>query len=94
MLLHDGGFILLKLLPQMVKLLLRAGSLKANYLCIVSHHFMSAGDLATPQGRERLAACAFRVPINGALQPMCAVNALGLREAFYGRPAPANLIAA
>jgi len=94
MLLHHGGFMLLKLLPQLVKLLGRAGSLKANYLCIVSHHFMSAGDLATPQGRERLATCAFRVPINGALQPMCAVNALGLREAFYRRPAAANLVAA
>jgi hypothetical protein len=34
-------------------------------------------------GQERLANCAFRVPVNGRLEPMCAVNALGLRDDFY-----------
>ena len=93
-LLRHGGFVLLRLLPHLVKLLSRAGSFKANYLCIVSHHFMSSGELATPKGQERLAACAFRVPVNGSLQPMCAVNALGLREAYYRRPTAADLVAA
>ena len=50
---------------------------------------MSAAEIATPLGQERLDACAFQVPINGELKSMCAVNALGLREEFYraGKPA-------
>jgi MoaA/NifB/PqqE/SkfB family radical SAM enzyme len=80
---HHSGFIVRRLLPAFVKLLRRARSFNANYLCIVSHHFMSAAEMKTPQGEERLAACAFRVPINGHLESMCAVNALGLREAYY-----------
>src|SRR6266403_1077568 len=80
---HHGGFIIGQLLPAFVRLLRRARSFRANYFCIVSHHFMSAAEMRTAQGEERLAACAFRVPINGRLEPMCAVNALGLREAYY-----------
>jgi hypothetical protein len=80
---HHGGFIIGRLLPAFVRLLRRAGSFRANYFCIVSHHFMSATEMKTAQGEERLAACAFRVPISGRLVPMCAVNALNLREAYY-----------
>jgi hypothetical protein len=81
--LHHGGFVLRRLLPHFVRLLRRTGSLNANYFCVVSHHFMSADEMKTAQGQERLAACAFQVPINGRLESMCAVNALGLREAYY-----------
>jgi MoaA/NifB/PqqE/SkfB family radical SAM enzyme len=80
---RHSGFIIGRLLPTFVRLLRRARSFRANYFCIVSHHFMSAAEMKTAQGEERLAACAFRVPINGRLEPMCAVNALGLREAYY-----------
>jgi molybdenum cofactor biosynthesis enzyme MoaA len=80
---RHGGFIIGRLLPAFVGLLRRARSFRANYFCIVSHHFMSAAEMKTALGEERLAACAFRVPINGRLEPMCAVNALGLREAYY-----------
>ena len=80
---HHGGFIIGRLLPAFVRLLRRARSFRANYFCIVSHHFMSATEMKTAQGEERLAACAFRVPISGQLEPMCAVNALDLREAYY-----------
>lgn len=80
---HNGGFIIGRLLPAFVRLLRRARSFRANYFCIVSHHFMSAAEMKTAHGQERLAACAFRVPINGRLEPMCAVNALDLREAYY-----------
>jgi hypothetical protein len=80
---YNGGFIISRLLPAFVRLLRRARSFRANYFCIVSHHFMSATEMKTAQGEERLAACAFRVPINGRLEPMCAVNALDLREAYY-----------
>ncbi len=44
---------------------------------------MSAAEMKTAQGQERLDACAFRVPIDGRLESMCAVNASGLREAYY-----------
>jgi len=46
---------------------------------------MSAAEAASAPGRERLAVCAFRVPIGDRLEPMCAVNALGRRDAFYAR---------
>jgi hypothetical protein len=82
---RHGGFVVRRLLPHFVRLLRRAGSLNANYFCIVSHHFMSAAEMETAQGQERLAACAFQVPIDGQLESMCAVNALGLREAYYRR---------
>lgn len=85
---RHGMFTLTRLLPQLIKLCWRAGTLRANYFSIVSHHFMSAIEIATPLGQERLDACAFQVPINGELKSMCAVNALGLREEFYraGKP--------
>jgi hypothetical protein len=84
-----GGFIIGRLLPAFVRLLRRTRSFRANYFCIVSHHFMSAAEMKTAEGAERLAACAFRVPINGRLEPMCAVNALGVREAYYHQISPA-----
>jgi hypothetical protein len=80
---RHGGFLVRRLLPHFARLLRRAGSLKANYFCIVSHHFMSAAEMKTPLGQQRLDACAFRVPINGRLESMCAVNASGLRETYY-----------
>ena len=50
---------------------------------IVSHHFMSGAELSSPVGEERLAACAFKLPVDGRMVSMCEVNAGGLREAFY-----------
>jgi MoaA/NifB/PqqE/SkfB family radical SAM enzyme len=93
MLARHGGFALARLLPQAWKLWRRAGTLRGNYFAIVSHHFMSAAETATPEGRERLDVCAFKVSINGKLESMCAVNALGRREEFYreGQPAVAHV---
>ena len=87
LLLQNAGFVAFQVIPQALRLLLRAGTFHSRYFCIVSHHFMSAAETTTPLGQERLAACAFRVPIDGVLQPMCAVNALGLRETYYRGPA-------
>jgi hypothetical protein len=81
------GFLVRRGLPQLWRIARRAGIGRPRYFCIVSHHFMSAAELATPVGRERLATCAFRVPVDGRLEPMCAVNALGLRETVYRHPA-------
>jgi hypothetical protein len=78
-----GGFLVRRLAPYLWRLVRRAGTLRIRYFCIVSHHFMSAAEAVTPLGHERLSACAFRVSIDGRLEPMCAVNALGKREQFY-----------
>lgn len=80
---RHGGFLLGRAFPHLVRIWGRTRSPRPRYFCLVSHHFMNAEEAATALGKERLEVCAFRVPINGVLQPMCAVNALGLREDFY-----------
>lgn len=75
---------------RLARRLLR-GQARLEAFNIVSHHFMSRAELASDLGRERLAACVFKVPVAGGLHSMCEVNALGLREAHYAglrRPAP------
>ena len=59
--------------------LLRLTSLRISPFAIVVHKFMGAEELDTPLGRERLAACSFKVPVNGAMVSMCEMNATGLR---------------
>jgi hypothetical protein len=59
------------------------GRVRVDGFTLTSHHFMSPEELATPLGRERLAACVFRVPVHGEMVPMCRVNAGGVRESFY-----------
>lgn len=54
-------------------------------LVVVVHNFMSRDELTTPRGRERLAACAFKVPVregaHGELRmvSMCEMNGTELR---------------
>lgn len=52
---------------------------------VVLHQFMSAEELDTDLGRERLAACVFKVPVEGAMIPMCEMNARGIRAALDRR---------
>ena len=80
---RNAGFFIMHGLPYLWRLLNRAGTLQARYFCIVSHHFMNSLEIASPLGEERRSACVFRVPINGRLEPMCAVNATGMRVRFY-----------
>jgi len=40
---------------------------------------MSPGDLLTKEGKERLEACIFKVPVDGKLVSMCEMNATDLR---------------
>lgn len=61
------------------------GRVRIDGFSLVSHHFMSPEELATDRGQERLAACLFRVPVNGEMVSMCRVNAGGVREAFYAK---------
>ena len=68
-----------------IRFALRAltGQTKLHRFSVVAHHFMSADELDTPAGRERIAQCAFQVPIDGELRSMCEVNGAGLRDRFY-----------
>ena len=59
------------------------GRLRLDGLTLTSHHFMSPQELQTPVGRDRLAACVFRLPYKGEMIPMCQMNADGVREQFY-----------
>lgn len=62
---------------------LATGRLEVNGLAIVSHHFMSREEIATPLGQERLSQCVFHVPVGDKLLSMCEVNALGIRDEYY-----------
>jgi MoaA/NifB/PqqE/SkfB family radical SAM enzyme len=70
-------------LPRLLLDLLR-NRLRLDGLTLTSHHFMSAEELWTSAGQERLGACVFRVPYEGGMVPMCRMNAEGIRERFYG----------
>jgi hypothetical protein len=68
---------------------LKSGRLKVQPLVIVSHHFMSAEEITTEEGRARLAQCVFHVPVNGEMVSMCEVNAMGVRDRYYAELAGA-----
>ncbi len=72
-----------------LRFVLRAltGQTQLHRFSVVAHHFMSADELDTPAGRERIAQCAFQVPIDGELRSMCEVNGAGLRDRFYANMA-------
>ncbi len=71
--------------PGRLALRLLAGSARLHPLTISSHHFMSARQIDTPLGKERIANCIYTVPIDGRLVSMCEVNATGIRDRFYDR---------
>ncbi|HSP97490.1 MAG TPA: hypothetical protein VL049_09650 [Candidatus Dormibacteraeota bacterium] len=48
---------------------------------------MSAAELATPLGGERVELCVFKVAIDDELVSRCEANAAGRRAAFYERTA-------
>ncbi len=71
----------------------RRPGLRVQPLAIVVHKFMSAEEIDTPLGRERLDACVFQIPVDGRMVPMCELNATDLRRqmnaklaAVAGRP--------
>ena len=80
---QNAPFLIRHGVPYLRRLLKRTGTLRARYFCIVSHHFMDRAEMASSAGIERQAVCVFRVPINGRLEPMCAVNAKGMRARIY-----------
>ncbi|HEV2853025.1 MAG TPA: radical SAM protein [Thermoanaerobaculia bacterium] len=75
---EEAGISLPRLLADSLR-----GRLRIDGLTLTSHHFMSPEELRTPLGKERLAACVFRLPYKGEMVPMCRMNADGVRESFY-----------
>jgi hypothetical protein len=75
---EEAGLPLSRLLLDVVR-----GRLHLGGFTLTSHHFMSPAELRTDVGRDRLAACVFRLPYKGEMVPMCQMNADGVRERFY-----------
>lgn len=64
---------------------IRRQRLSVRPLALVVHKFMSPNELETPVGRERLAACTFKVPVHGEMISMCEMNATDMRSRLYPR---------
>lgn len=54
--------------------------LRIHPLLLVVHKFMDEAELQTPLGRERLAACVFKLAVEGSMVSMCEMNATALRR--------------
>ena len=59
------------------------GRLKVRFFAFVVHAFMGEEELKTAMGQERLQACVFKVPVNGEMVSMCAMNGMGIRDTTY-----------
>jgi len=70
------------LLPNLIGAALR-GHLRIRSVAFIVHAFMSREELDTDLGRERLAACTFKLAVDGELVSMCQMNGTDLREATY-----------
>ena len=69
----------------MIKKLMKAcwgkGSLpRIHPFLLVVHNFMSPEELTTEEGKERLDACSFKLPVDGQMISMCEMNASGIRS--------------
>ena len=69
-----------RVLASMAGALLRGRLPRVRPFAVVVHHFMDAAELETDRGRERLAACAFKVPVDGEMVSMCELNGTSLRD--------------
>jgi len=71
--------------PRFITAVVRGAPWFVRPFALVAHHFMSPAELDTPRGRARLAACNFRVPVDGRMVPMCEMNAGGVRDRVSAR---------
>ncbi len=67
-------------LPEMLRAIGRGEAWSVKPLVVVAHNFMSAHELDTPEGQERLDACVFKLPVDGRMVPMCEMNGTDLRK--------------
>lgn len=59
------------------------GKIRLRPCVLVVHAFMDREELTTEEGKERLKACMFKVPLNGEMVSMCEMNGTDLRESTY-----------
>ena len=69
-----------KWIPRLIKAMATGKEWSINPCAIIVHNFMSREELDTPLGRARLEACAFRLPVEGEMIPMCQMNGTDLRQ--------------
>ena len=67
-------------LPDFLGAVARGRPWSIKPFILVIHNFMSAHELETEEGRVRLEACAFKVPVDGRMVSMCALNGTDLRR--------------
>ena len=67
-------------LPRFLWALISLKKIRVKPAAIVIHKFMSSHELGTELGKERLAACAFKVPHNGEMVSMCEFNGTDMRK--------------
>ncbi len=67
-------------LPRLLSAVSAGRPWQINPFVIIVHNFMNRDELETEVGQQRLAACAFRVPIEGRMEPMCGLNGTDLRK--------------
>lgn len=74
-----------RILAQLCGNLIRFRGISVRPLIIVVHRFMGQAELGTPEGRERLAACVFKLPVSGDMVSMCEMNATSMRKTLNQR---------
>lgn len=75
--LWDGN---LSWLPRFVHALLTGKECRIDPIVIIVHNFMGRDELNADAGRARLAACSFKVPVDGQMVSMCELNGTELRH--------------
>lgn len=68
----------LKVLGALVR-----GRLRIRPCAIVVHAFMSEAELATEEGKARLEACMFKLPVGDRMVSMCEMNGTEIRQSTY-----------
>ena len=67
---------------RMLGSLFRGRLPRVHPFSVVVHHFMDEELLDTDEGKERLDACVFRLPVDGEMIPMCQFNGSTLRASL------------
>lgn len=67
-------------IPRFLRAVSTGKRWRINPFVIIIHNFMSSHQLETKEGKERLEACFFRVPIDGEMVSMCELNGTDMRR--------------
>ncbi|MFN3201468.1 MAG: hypothetical protein ACE366_23905 [Bradymonadia bacterium] len=66
--------------PEFLKAVAARRRWRVSPFGVVVHNFMSAHELETEEGKARLDACSFKVPIDGEMVSMCRLNGTDMRR--------------